>query len=210
MRKQPVPTPEEALQIVSPIAPQIFRSFEYGGSKARDYFEGEKLEYDGSAYAMIVRLHAREHLKKQPEFATVVFDKLSMCGISFLFNSWQFRLWKSADHRAPKLPHPGHSEKKQRYYVQPYQPDLFPHKKRRKKVGAELHLVILWNLDKRGNLETLWLVCPQKFTPETGEIKVHWIAEIPNPALGEQARPTPAPAPPLPLEPRKIAEEKEN
>ena len=208
MKRHAVPTREKALKIVSPIAPEIYHAFEYGGSKARDYFEAEKLDHDGSAYALIVRMHAREYLKKRAEFATVIFDRLSMCGISFLFNNWKFRLWKSADHRAPKLPHPGHSEKKQRYYVQPRQMDLFSYRKR-KKTGPKLHLVILWNLDKKRNLETLWLVCPEDFNPETGEIKVHWIAEIPNPILAVEPQLASGPAPALPLELRKIEKTKE-
>jgi len=202
-----IPTPEKALEIISPLSPEIYRAFEHGGQKAREYFERESVEYDGSAYATIVRLHAKDYLKNHPEFAKVVFDALSMCGISFLFRNWKFRLWKSADRRAPKLPRPD-SAQKQLYYVQPAQLELFAHKKK-KKAGAHVHFVILWNLDGKGNLETLWLVCPKDFNPQTGEIKVHWIVEITNPIAGIQQATPPSPAPALPLEPRKTPATKE-
>ncbi len=208
MGKRKVPTPAKALEILSPITPEIFRALEYGGLKTREYFDKEKLGYDGSAYTLIVRLHAKEYLKQKPEFATVVFDRYSMCGISFLFNSWKCRLWKSADHRAPKLPHPGHSVKKQLFYVQPEQPPLFPWKKRTK-LGPNLHLVILWNLDNKGNLKALWLVCPKDFNQATGQIKVHWVVEIPNPIFGVESPSSPAPTPALPLKPKRIEEAKE-
>jgi len=207
MAKQRIPTPQKALEILSPITPEIYRALEYGGSKTREYFDKERVEYVGSAYAMLVRVHAKHYLKQRPEFATLVFDKYSMCGISFLFNNWKCRLWKSADHRAPKLPHPGHSTRKQLFYVQPEQLG-FPWKKK-KRSAPNLHLVILWNLDKKGNLETLWLVCPKYFNQETGEIKIHWCAEIPNPIFGVQAPPSAGPAPALPLERKRMDEAKE-
>ena len=85
---------------------------------------------------------------------------------------------------------------------------MFDHKKK-KVTGPELHLIILWNLDAQGNLEKLWLVCPKSFDQETGEIEVHWVAELPNPVTGTQAPATPVSVPELALKPRQIKKAKE-
>jgi hypothetical protein len=113
-----IPTREQALKIVAPITPEIYRAFEHGISKATLYFTNEKIKPpDPWAFAMLVKLHAREHLRKCAEFASVAFDKMSLCGISFHYRDWQVRLWRSADHQNPKLPHPGRSEAKKKYYA---------------------------------------------------------------------------------------------
>lgn len=198
------PTKEQALQIVAPISPEIYRALEHGISKATLYFENEKIDPpDPWAFAMIVKLHAREYLRKCSEFASVTFDKLSLCGISFHYTDWQIRLWRSADRDNPKLPHPGRSESKREYYVQT---ELFPENST---VPSELRFVILWDLNRDRKLEALWLVFPRDFNQKTGEITVYWSVELPNPILGVQA-PTQAPsAPELPYTPKKEKKKKE-
>jgi len=199
-----IPTKEQALEIVAPISPEIYRAFEHGISKATIYFENEKIERDPWAFAMVVKLHAREHLQKCSEFSSVVFDRLSLCGIGFHYKDWQIRLWRSADHSSPKLPHPGHSESKRKYYVQ--QGELFPETN---PAPAELRFVILWDVDKDSKLEALWLVCPRNFNQKTGEITVHWAVELPNPIFGIQAPSETRSTPDLPYLPKKEKEEKE-
>lgn len=198
----PVPNQEKALKRVAPIVPEIYRAFEHGTAKSSEYFRLENLQRDPYLEAMLVKAHAREHLRKAPDFSKVVFDKLAMCGISFRYNKWQFRLWKSANRGEPKIPRPGNSAKRQLYFVQPEQLDLFDHKK--KVTGPKLHLIILWNLDAQGNLEKLWLVCPKSFDPESGEIKVHWVAELPNPVTATQGPTMPVLVQELPIKPKEI------
>ncbi len=177
-----IPTAEQALEILAPISPDIYRAFEDGISKATIYFKNEGIEpRDPWAFAMIVKLHAREYLRKCSEFASVAFDKLSLCGISFHYKDWQIRLWRSADHANPKLPHPGRSESKRKYYVQM---ELFPEKS---EAPTELRFVILWDVNKDSKLEALWLVFPRNFNQRTGEITVYWAKELPNPILGVRA-----------------------
>jgi hypothetical protein len=200
-----VPRQETALKRVAPIVPEIYRAFEHGTMKSSQYFSVENLQRDPYLEAMLVKAHAREHLHKAPDFSKVVFDKLAMCGIAFRYGKWQFRLWKSADPRQPKVPQPGHSAKRRLYFVQPEQLVLFDHKK---KVTPKLHLIILWNLDTRGDLEKLWLVCPESFDPESGAIRVYWVAELPNPVTGLQASPALSPTTPLPFTPREIEKRK--
>jgi len=75
-----IPTPEEALEILEPISPEIYRAFEHGISKATVYFKSEAIEPRGplGPFAMFVKLHACANiLRKCPEFASVVFDRLS-------------------------------------------------------------------------------------------------------------------------------------
>jgi len=207
MGSRKIPRPETALKAVGPIVPEVYRAFEHGTMKSKEYFQNENLERDGHLEAMLVRLHARGHLKKHTDLSKVDFDQLAMCGISFRFKRWQFRLWKSADPRSPKIPKPGNSAKKQQYFVQPLQLDLFVHK--RQIAAPKLHLIILWNLDIRGNLEKLWLVCPENFNPENGAISVHWVAELPNPIDGSPSLGIPVIVPELPIKPKEIKKVKE-
>lgn len=199
-----IPTSKQALEILAPISPEIYRAFEHGISKATVYFKNEGIEpRDPWAFAMIVKLHAREYLRKCPEFASVAFDKLSLCGISFHYKAWQIRLWRSADHANPKLPHPGRSECKREYYVQT---ELFPENS---EAPTELRFVILWDVDRDSKLEALWLVFPKNFNQKTGEITVYWAVELPNPILAVQA-PTETPSvPELPYLPKKNPKKKE-
>ncbi|MFI5093524.1 MAG: hypothetical protein ACHQIK_08785 [Candidatus Acidiferrales bacterium] len=191
----PIPTKEQALEILAPISPEIFRAFEDGISKATTYFKNEGIEpRDPWAFAMIVKLHARENLRKSPNCSGVTFDRLSLCGISFHYKDWQIRLWRSADHANPKLPHPGRSDSKREYYVQP---DLFPY---RKTEPTELRFVILWDVNRDSKLEALWLVFPRNFNQKTGEITVYWDVELPNPIFAVQAPSETTPVPDLPYQ----------
>ena len=199
-----IPTANQALEILAPISPEIYRSFEHGISKATIYFTNEGIEpRDPWAFAMIVKLHAREHLQKCSGFASVIFDRLSLCGISFHYKDWQIRLWRSADRDNPKLPHPGRSESKRKYYVQG---ELFPENT---SAPTELRFVILWDVGKDSKLEALWLVFPKNFNQKTGEITVYWAVELPNPILGIKASSEPPSAPELPYIPKKNQKKRE-
>lgn len=201
--KPPTPTKEEALQILAPISPEIYRAFEDGISKATIYFKKEGIEpRDPWAFAMIVKLHARENLRKSPKFSEVTFDRLSLCGISFHYKDWQVRLWRSADHANPRLPHPGRSDSKREYYVQP---ELFPYKTE----PTELRFVILWDVNKDSKLEALWLVFPKNFNQKTGEITVYWDVELPNPIFGVQAPSETPSVPDLPYQTKKEKKKRE-
>ncbi len=207
MRSAPIPRMQTALRRVSGIVPEIYRAFEFGSSKSTGYFRLENLSYDPHLEAMLVKAHARQQLQRSPNFSKVSFDKLAMCGISFRYKRWQFRLWKSADRGTPKIPKPGGSEARQLYFVQPTQQlELFKNKKINR---PKLHLIILWSLDSQGNLEKLWLVCPESFDPSTGEISVYWVAELPNPLMATQAAIAPQQAEELPITPKKIKKAKE-
>jgi hypothetical protein len=207
MNSAKVPREKTALKKIEAIVPEIYRAFEHGTAKSSDYFRLEKLHRDPHLEAMIVKAHARQHLQHAEHFSRVAFDKLAMCGISFRYHGWQFRLWKSVEHNGPKIPQPGNSSKRQNYFVQPEQLNLFEHKKT--VIGPKLHLIILWNLDDRGALERLWLVCPASFNPQTGEINVHWTVELPNPTTAIQTSATPASVPDLIIKPREIKKAKE-
>lgn len=205
--KKAIPTKEVALRIVAPIAPQIYRAFEHGIERAVAYFTTEKIEpRDPWAFAMIVKLHAREFLRKREEFESVVFDRLSLCGIGFHYQGWTVRLWRSADHDNPKLPHPGRSDSKQRFYVQM---ELWPENGKTETETEELRVVILWDTNRNAQLETLWLVCPKNFNSKTGEISTYWSVELPNPILAVEKEPESSTAEPLPYKQKEIKKKKE-
>ena len=201
--KKRIPTSQVALEIVAPISPHVYRGFEHGISKTKLHFKTEGIEHDPWAFAMLVKLHAREYLRKCSEFASVVIDRMSLCGISLHYQDCQLRLWRSADHQNPRLPSPGRSKAKKLYYVQP---KLFPEMN---EAPSESRFVILWDVDRDGNLETLWLVCPKNFNQKNGEITVHWAVELPNPILGIRSSPETVPAPELPYKPKQEKQSRE-
>ncbi len=54
----------------------------------------------------------------------------------------------------------------------------------------EMHFAILWNLSRKGVLQPLYLVCPKRFNPRTGEIEVWWDVVIPDPTTAIQPGPS--------------------
>ncbi len=173
--------------MLSDVHPEIHKGLEHGAFEARAYFEEKDAPVERSLQSMLVRYHAKLHL--QEKFPQVVFDNLSLCGISLLCRNLEWRsgnisarlrLWKTTD---KELPPPGDSKQKKIYYTQP-QPELpFPNEATTVENKSELHFAVLWNLNSKGVLQPMWLVCPKGFNPKTGEIKVWWDVEIPDPAL---------------------------
>jgi len=189
------PTKEEGLEILSPIHPEVTNALNHGAVKAANYFAGERTKIDHSLESMLVRYHAKLHLENT--FRTVVlFDSLSLCGISLTCRGlkWKnksvqcrLRLWKSWDNR---LPTPGKSREKRIFYTQPMLPFPADAVAADEVPREEMHFAILWNLSRKGVLQPLYLVCPKRFNPRTGEIEVWWDVVIPDPTTAIQPGPS--------------------
>jgi hypothetical protein len=189
MEKQPIPK-HEALEMLASIHPQIHAALDHGAFKSRAYFESEGTKLERSLQSMLVRYHAKIQL--QNNFPDVIFDQLSLCGISLLCKNlvWKgrivpcrLRLWKSLSN---ELPPPGDSDGKRVFYTQP-QMVLFDGSPNEADDVQETKFAILWNLNGQGLLQPLWLVCPRSFNRRTGEITVWWDIQIPDPALAVKA-----------------------
>ena len=201
--------------MLASIHPEVHAGLDHGAFKSLSYFDAEGTEVDRSLASMLVRYHAKTHLKKV--FPDVGFDSLSLCGLSMLCKNlmWRgrsvncrLRLWKSFNNELP----PAESDGKRSFYTQP-QIEMFPDGSPIEAEDVtELKLAILWNLDVLGHLCSLWLVAPKKINKATGEIKVYWDIQIPDPALAVAAAAdskTTTAKKDLPLTPKKRVEEQE-
>jgi hypothetical protein len=214
MDHQPHSDALETLKTLAAIHPQIHAALDHGAFKSRAYFESEETKLERSLQSMLVRYHAKIQL--QEKFPEVVFDQFSLCGISLLCKNLTYkgrkvdcrlRLWKSFTN---ELPPPGRSHGKRVFYTQP-QMELFgdgsPHEAEH---VNEMKLAILWNLNSQGLLQPLWLVAPKSCNRSTGEIKVWWDVRIPDPALAVKESKSTRKREDLPMQPKRVAEQKKD
>jgi hypothetical protein len=187
-----IPDPQETLQALSWLHPEIYRAIDHGALKAKEYFDAEGIEKESSIFSGLVRLHAREYLRNIG-IETVKIEQVNLCGLFLRIPSYAIKMWKSEDE---SLPVPGTSTPKQEFYQQPLFSD-----------GTEideLNLAVLWNLDSLDHLCAVWLACPKDGDEKSAE--VHWTIRIPDPTLAVSA-PAPTDNPPdLPMAPITEAE----
>jgi len=169
-----VPSPVEAVEMLSRVHPQLQPAFENAYFEATNYIETKKLSCDINTLCMLVRLHVKNHLVKLG-IEGVEFDNYSLQGISFKESGAHWRVWKAEDH---ELPAPGSSGKRKAYYNQQYvlQFDGEP------KIERINKFAILWNLGP-GSKITLWLVCPKYYDDETKKSDCWWYVAIPDSTL---------------------------
>jgi hypothetical protein len=53
----------KAYRELESLFPHIIRALEHGLLEAREHFDTKSLDYDGSAFSTLVRLHARHYLR---------------------------------------------------------------------------------------------------------------------------------------------------
>ena len=196
MQLPKVPSPEESLEKLAAIFPELYAGFEHGIYKAREYFDVEHVAPDLSVTSMLVRLHVKDRLLKAG-LKEVTLENHSLCGLDFLYKDTHVRIWKSDDHT---LPDPGRSRARQEFYQYGLEfPDRTPYNK----------FVILWNINHTGGA-TLWLVCPKNFDAETRVSEVHWFVPVPEPTRSMTAEPARIPAQDLPIARRDSAKKASN
>jgi hypothetical protein len=192
MIQEPLAGPEETLNQLSSIHPEIYASFEYGIAKAKGYFEGEEIPVESSVFSALVRLHVKEYLQGKG-VEDVAFYDLALCGLCFRYRQYLIRMWKARD---DQLPPPGPSETRQSFYNQQYRLNFNGD-------SVELeprHLAFLWNLDSRFNLSALWLVCPKCFDLESATTEAEWSIPVPHPVLTIRVKAIVSTPPDLPIE----------
>lgn len=163
-----IPDPAETLDDLAMLLPTVYAALEHGVYEAREHFETKSLKPEASAFATLVRLHAKDYLVREGLDAIEVED-LNLCGLSLQLPKYWIKIWKSEDENLPAL---GASAPKRDFCQQP----LFPGGE----VPAPLHLAVLWNLDHSNNLFALWLVCPE--SADEKPATSHWRVQIPHPA----------------------------
>ncbi len=112
MKLPKVPSPEESLEKLAPVFPELYAGFESGIFEARDYFEVKHITADLSVASMLIRLHVKDRLVKAG-LKEVTLENHSLCGLDFLYKDTHVRIWKSDDHN---LPDPGRSQARQSFY----------------------------------------------------------------------------------------------
>jgi hypothetical protein len=180
-----VPTPEEALELVSPVTPHLQPAFDNALFEATTYVESKSLNCDTCTFLTLVRAHAKSYLLKQ-NIVGVEFKDWSLSGIEWTIGEAIFRSWKGEGF---ELPPPGLSRGRVRFLNQQYPlPFEFTG-------TAKLHnFVVLYEIGPL-NKVTLWLVCPKKYDAEDKISEAWWWVQIQDPALG-MSGPTPAGNPP--------------
>ncbi len=196
-----VPTPEEGLDLLSPVSPHLQPAYDNALFETTAYVESKELSCDGSTFLTFVRAHAKSYLVKK-NIGGVQFKDWSLSGIEWRIGESIFRSWKGDDY---ELPPPGDSKGRMKFLNQQYPLPLdFS--------GAtKLHnFVVLYSIGPSNKI-TLWLVCPKKYNAEDRISEAWWWVQIPHPALGiSGAAPTGNP-PDVPIEAVKLPKvEKQN
>lgn len=169
--------PHEALELLGPAHPLIYRSLEYAVSRAAAYFEAH-LPVDPYLFSGLVRYHNRLVLaRRSPSIEGFEVIRLRNIGTRLKFGGLTIRLWKATGDGY--LPPPGNSGSKADYYDQPYLPGL------EQPIGTRL--AVLWEADQSLALTEVNLVCPKGTTKPWVHGEEHWRIAIPHPAEAEFA-----------------------
>lgn len=184
-----VPTPEEGLQLVSPVAPYLQPAMDNALFETTTFIESKSLSCDGSTFLTFVRAFAKDYLVKQ-NIAGVLFKDWSLSGIEWRIGDAIFRSWKGEGY---ELPPPGLSKGRMKFLNQQYPLPLdFSG-------AAKLrNFVVLYDIGPQNKI-TLWLVCPKKYNAEERISEAWWWIQIQDPASGMSGN-TPIGTPPGDLE----------
>ena len=195
-----VPSPEDTKARLAWLLPDIYRAFEHGVFKANNYFDAEGIDHEPFSFAALVRLHAKDYLKKKGH-ENLELERVMLCGLSLRTEEELIKIWKSDD---SELPTPGTSVPKAAFYQQSFD---FEDRAADAEDNGVLRLVILWNLSSlRKNLEALWLVCPKSYDEKKPE--AWWCTQIADPTSLVTAPPEPCAFPDLDMR-RKVIPKKE-
>lgn len=168
-----VPTPEEGLELLSPLAPHLQPALDNALFKSSAYTEAEDLKCDGTTFLTFVRAHAKRYLVKL-QLADIKFKDWALSGIEFEIKGANFRCWKGTE---KELPPPGESKGRRKFLNQQSEFDFDFNGQSKIK-----NFVVLYTLGVLNKL-TLWLVCPKKFDEQLGVVEAWWWVEIVDPAL---------------------------
>jgi len=87
--------PGRVLSDLDSVLPEVIRALEHGLQEARAYFDSKPVRYDAAAFSVIVRLHAREYLRRKSLDTTEIeVEKVNLCGLWLKLGTYQIKIWK--------------------------------------------------------------------------------------------------------------------
>ncbi len=184
-----VPSPEEGLELLSPVSPHLQPAYDNALFETKSYVESKDLTCDGSTFLTFVRAHAKSYLLKR-NIAGVQFKDWSLSGIEWSIGESIFRSWKGNDYELPPL---GYSKGRMKFLNQQYPLPL--------DFGGATKLrnfVVIYSISP-SNKVTLWLVCPKQYNAEDRISEAWWWIQIPDPALGLSGPTSPSNPPDIPI-----------
>jgi len=87
--------PALVLSDLENILPEIIRALEHGLQEARAYFDVTSVLIDGAVFSALVRLHARDYLRKKSLDTTdIEVERVNLCGLRLRLGTYQIKIWK--------------------------------------------------------------------------------------------------------------------
>lgn len=177
---------------ISPVLDLLTAALEYATAEATQFFAGltlrEAERRDPYLFAHLVRFHAGEYLTARGHDAPIDRHWLSNSGIAFQVGWVDVRVLKSS---YGKLPPPGMSKTKRRFYRQWTAPTLWDVEEENKRSPTLVNVVITWDVNGQGHLAQLVAYCPSDGLNTADSVHSYWSEALVHPA--ESIEPPPAP-----------------
>lgn len=161
---------------VTPVLPRVQAAYEAGRVKAGDYFAVEEIRRDPYLFAHLLRHWAKLALAREDiEAEDVEVDNLPYSGVSFHYQGYHIKVWKSDNGLTPV---PGRSANRQNFVNQEWvQPALLGLDAARED-GWRPNLIILYDLI-RDNLH-FTLVMPKSGNTTRDSVGEYWREPLPD------------------------------
>ncbi len=150
----PFTEPEVVAEYLSPVIERLRKAFTTACSRTSRTFAKRKWSDDAALSAFMVRKEVIENLRgqgMQVEEEDVEVEKKALCGMLLTLSAVQLKIRKSKDGEIPAAG----SQQSLSFYN--WNLLAFPQQESDKVVP--LHLLLLWNDNRKGELDTLLLVC---------------------------------------------------
>src|ERR1035441_8137224 len=82
--------------------PHIIRALEHGLLEACEHFDQKSLRFDGGAFCMLVRLHARSYLQRRKldagdfDAPDLKLESVNLCGLWLRVGRYHVKIWKTS------------------------------------------------------------------------------------------------------------------
>jgi hypothetical protein len=192
-----IPSADAVFNDLVPVLTASYDAFEQATFEARDYFERKKKEIDPYLFAHLARYNALEVLKEKGHDIRSGDDEpgwklktLANSGIYLAYYQYRVRILKFKR----KVPHPGHSQSRQRYYEQDWEQMRFDWPLLDDSQDY-LNMLLLWKVDDNYGLTSFSLACPQGAGTTRDSVSLYWNKVVPMEYLQNiLIAPTPEPA----------------
>lgn len=150
---------------LSPLLPSLYRYIDAGCAAAREYFLGQRAPVDSALASHIVRWSFLQTLRTEGALLNVgTIEELGMSGVSFWYNGYHMRMWKTDDDDVTRL---ASSSTKEAFCTQLKFWDT--------ELSTVLNLAILWDVDTEWHLRFLQIGPP---VSQEGRFVLDWHWDI--------------------------------